>query len=109
MSWVLGCLSGRPSLELSHPLISLLALSLSGARASKPKHYSLPHSSFDFTLRSPSVSRRIGRGASPRHRLRVDAKIVDYGRGCASRVGKLTRFEVSGPYRTNYLAFLAWF
>ena len=91
-AWCLGLCLGRlcSSLSLSHFTCSL---PLSAQELSLALYYSLPHSCLDFTTRSGSVLRRIGRGGSPRHRLRVDAKFATFHRRFAARVGKQTLFQ----------------
>jgi len=78
------------ALTLTHSHL-LLALTLSLGSNSLALHYSPSPSRLDFTARLGSVLRRIGRGASPRHRLRVDAKIATFRGRLAVRVGKLAR------------------
>ena len=105
----LGCvgdLCGRLHLShsLTHSLSHSLPLSLPSSHSkAKPKHYSLLPSSLDLIPRSALASRRIGRGGSPRSRLRVDAKFASFRQGLIPRVGKgtLYRGERSVPDKTS--------
>ena len=95
----------RPAACLGpHSLSFSLALPLSAhSLGSKALHYSPPPSRLDFPTRLGSALRRIGRGGSPRRRLRVDAKFATFHRRFAVRVGKQTllRGERSVPDKTS--------